>query len=133
MREYQRSKNNKYILPASVYNQTIWLIRDYQRMKDEAEALLEDSPKPQDGMPHGSPSPDGVVNKVIQRDRYLTKCSAIERALASIPQEYRQGVWDSILFHTRYPANADRTTYGVYKSRMIYTVAKELGMITEVS
>lgn len=133
MKEYQRKKNNKYILPAPVYNQTIWMIRDYQRMKDEAEALLVDSPKQMDGMPHGSPSPDGVVNKVIQRDKYLTKCKAIEEALASIPEEYRQGVWDSILFGARYPINADRTTYGTYKSRMIFRVAKSLGMITEAS
>lgn len=133
MKEYQRRKNNKYVLPASVYNQTIWLIRDYQRMKDEAEALLGDSAKANDGMPHGSPSPDGVVNKVIQRERYLEKCKAVEEALLSIPQEYRQGEMDNILFHTRYPMNADRSTYGMWKARMIYQVARRLGMITEVS
>ena len=133
MKEYQRTKNNKYLLPASVYNQTVWLIRDYQRMRDEAEALLGDSAKVMDGMPHGSPSPDGVVNKVIQRDKYLEKCKAIEEAFLSIPQEYRQGVSDSIMYRTRYPNNADRRTYGRYKAKVIYLVAYRLGMITEVS
>ena len=86
-----------------------------------------------DGMPHGSPSPDGVVNKVIQRDKYLEKCKAIEEAFSSIPQEYRQGVSDSIMYRTRYPNNADRRTYGRYKAKVIYLVAYRLGMITEVS
>jgi hypothetical protein len=131
--EYQRKKNNKYVLPASVYNQTIWLIRDYQRMKDEAESLLTQSAAVNDGMPHGSPSPNGVVNRVIQRDKYLEKCKAIEEAFASIPPEYRQGVSDSILYRTRYPDNADRSTYARHKSRVIYLVAFKLGMITEVS
>lgn len=33
MRDYQRRKNNKYYLPKSVYHRTLWVIRDYERMK----------------------------------------------------------------------------------------------------
>ena len=131
MRDYQRK--SKYVLPATVYHQTLWTIRDYQRMKDEAESLLIDSGKEMDGMPHGSPSPNGVINKVIRRDAFLEKCQAIEKAFQTIPQEYRQGVVDSIMYHAAFPNNADRSTDGRYKSKVIYMAAYNLGLITEVS
>ena len=53
MRDYQRTRNNKYVLPQTVYLQTIYKIRDYDRMVLELERALESSPEPSDGMPKG--------------------------------------------------------------------------------
>ena len=55
-RDYQRKRNNKYILPYAAYHQTVWQIRDYYRLKEEAQAILDESPPPPDGQQIGRAS-----------------------------------------------------------------------------
>lgn len=129
MSDYNRTKNSKYILPKAVYNIVIWQIRDYYRMKETAAAILEESAAPADGMPHGSPSPDGVINKVARRLELLALVELIDDELGKIPKDYRRGVWNNILYRTAFPQDADRTTYARYKSKMIYNIAERRHML----
>lgn len=128
MRDYQRKKD-KYILPRAVYHIVLWQMRDYHRLKETAAAILEESTPPADGMPHGAPSADGLANKAIRRAELTRITDIIEDELERIPKEYRRGVWNNILYRTRFPIDADRTTYARYKSRMIYRVAERQGLI----
>ena len=129
MRDYQRKKDSKYLLPTPVYHQVLWQIRDYYRMKDMADAIIDESPGIGDGIPHGSPSPDGVFNKVIRRMDLTRITDIIEGELAKIPEEYRKGVWNNILYYTKFPLDADRSTYVRYKSRFIFQIAVQQGLI----
>lgn len=131
MRDYQRKKNNKYILPSAVYHQTIWTIRDYYRMKQEANDILTESSAEYDGMPHGKKTVDIVAKKAMKRESLLAKTTAIEAALADIPAEYQKPVWKNILYGTPYPAHADRSTYGRNKARFVAGVAERLGIYDE--
>ncbi|MBO7336437.1 MAG: hypothetical protein J6U42_05815 [Lachnospiraceae bacterium] len=131
MRDYQRKKG-KYILPAAVYHQVIWQVRDYYRLKDMAEAVCEESAGMGDGMPHGSPSPDGVFNKATRRMEYTRITDAIDAELAKIPKEYQRGVWNNIHYSTAFPMDAGRTTYSNYKSRFIYQIAVRLGLYEDL-
>lgn len=126
--EYQRKKS-KYILPDAVYFQVIWQIRDYYRLKDMADAIASESPGMGDGMPHGSPSADGVFNKAVRRMELTKITDAIDKAYAQIPDEYQKGVWNNILYRSSFPQDADRVTYARYKSKMIYHIAELLGLI----
>ena len=128
MRDYQRKKG-KYILPDTVYHQVLWQIRDYYRLKTEAEAIIDEGGSLLDGMPHGSPSPDGVFKKAARRMELLRITDLIDDELKKIPQEYRHGVWRNILYRTAFPADADRTTYARYKSAMIFHLAERQGLI----
>ena len=129
MKDYQRKKG-KYILPDAVYHQVLWQIRDYYRLKTEADAIIEEGGSlANDGMPHGTPSPDGVFNKVQRRLDLLRIVDMVDDELAKIPKEYRAGVWRNILYRTAFPSDADRTTYARYKSRMIYNLAQRQGLI----
>lgn len=125
MRDYQRQKNNKYILPRPVYHKTLWTIRDYYRMKEEADDILYSSGRP--GQRNGSGISDPVAAKAIKRDKFLRITKAIDEVKTQIPEEYQRGVWDSILYGSRYPLNADRTTYGRWKSWFVFHVAEKLG------
>lgn len=133
MRDYQREKNNKYKLPSALYNQIIWQIRDFYRLVDEYESIVVESKSPSDidGMPHGSISNDGMDRKIIKMAAIRSVIDIIRDEKESIPEEYRQAVWNNILYRTSYPLTADRTTYARWKSRMIYNVALRQGLIKE--
>lgn len=130
MKEYQRKKNNKYILPQAVYLVTIWTIRDYQRMKDEYSAIGSVSSPVIDGMPHGQGgTSDPTLSQASKAASLAEKIEAIETARNNIPREYRRGVWESIQYRSPYPMDADRSTYGRAKSRFVYEVAEALYLI----
>lgn len=128
MKDYQRIKNNKYILPRAVYNQTLWRIRDYYRLKEMADDLISNS-KSLDGMPKGYGISDQTSQAAEKRERYLSDVKVIEDVLKSIPDEYQKGVWNGIMFGEPYPVDADRSTYGRYKSKFIFKVATRFGLI----
>ena len=128
MRDYQRKKNNKYILPSAVYHQTIWTIRDYYRMKQEANDILTESSAAMDGMPHGERNADVVTRKAIKREKLIEKTSAIEAALSDIPTEYQKPIWKNILYGIPFPNYADRSTYGRNKAKFIASAAERLGL-----
>ena len=128
--EYQRQKNNKYILPTAVYNHTIWQIRDYRRLKEALAAIPQESPEPLDGMPRGRGGVgDPVYAKAVKMAAIRRVVDAIESELKAIPSEYRRGVWESIQERKRFPNDADRSTYGRYKSKYVYSVAVRLNYI----
>ena len=119
----------KYILPGTIYMKTLYQIRDYHRLKEEAQAILEESPSPADGQPRGSNIGDPVVSKASKREKYLRVIGIIENARDEIPIEYRHGVWASVMYREAFPVDAARTTYSRWKSRFIYRVAEELEFI----
>ncbi len=129
MRDYQRRKNNKYYLPKSVYHRTLWVIRDYERMKEEAESLVEISGVNTDGMPRGNEASDQVSRMVIKRCDLLKDVKVIDMALELIPEEYRAGVWNNIQYNKSYPTYAGARTFARYKSTFIHSVAKGLNYI----
>lgn len=129
MRDYQRIKNNKYQLPNAAYHTTLWVIRDYDRMVEEADDILLESPSPADGMPRGGRIIDEVSEKAERRANYLKKTLAIEKAMNRIPTEYQRGVWENITKHKAFPKDASRSTYSRNKSKFIYHVAKNLEIV----
>lgn len=126
MRDYQPS-NNRWVLPEDVYRQTLWFIRGYYRRQEEANSILEESPAPADGQPHGGSSSDPVGQKAERRLALTRSNDIIDKAKSRIPSEYREAVWQNLLFRTPYPVYADRHTYGRYKSKLIYMVAVGAG------
>ena len=128
LRDYQRVKQTKYILPRTVYHQTIWRIRDYYRLKEMADDMIQRSIN-YDGMPKSNAPGDPVMKAVLRREKLIIEISCIDHALEIIPKEYRKGVWDNILHGSPYPMYADRSTYGRYKSKFIFLVAERMGLI----
>ena len=126
MRDYQRK--GKYILPQAVYHTAIWRIRDYYRIKKLAEDIINENAT-MDGLPKSNAISDTVAQKAIKREKYLSEIKQIDNALLEIPQEYRVGVWNSVLFRQPYPLDATRVTYSRYKSKFIYFVSKNLKLI----
>ena len=128
MRDYQTNRS-KSILPNAVYRKTIWQIRDYNRLKENLKDRLEESSGSQEvgGKTNIPSSP--VETKAIKRERDRDIVSAIDRALETIPQEYRTGVWQSVMYNSPYPNDAAVKTYSRYKADFVIMAAINLEFI----
>ena len=115
--------NGRYYLARPLYFQTIWAIRNYQRLKERHEELLHASPPPPDGMPHGGPGKGDVDRKAIALAEIDTQIAIIDKAKEAIPEEYMRGIWSHIQYGTPFPHDAGINTYKRWKQRFVYTVA----------
>lgn len=123
MSDYRRIKQTKYILEPSLYHKTLWRIRDFDRIKELSDSLLDETSY-QDGEPcKTNKTTDKVSSIAIKREKYLTEMKIIKSCLNNIPSEYQDGVWNNVLYRKAYPVGADRATYGRWKSKFIYDVA----------
>ncbi|MEG1136388.1 MAG: hypothetical protein RSD65_06275 [Anaerovoracaceae bacterium] len=123
MRDYTLKS---YGLTNEIANQVLWLVRDYKRMKTEYNNTIWDSPDPPDGQPRGNSIGDSTSRKAIKMAELFRKLEAIERSKLEIPEQYREGVWNNLLYKTPYPAGADRTTWWRQKTRFVHRVAEKM-------
>lgn len=123
MRDYYLQHSQ---LPRELYRQVEWLVRDYERLKTEYNNAIWNSPPPPDGQPHGDNTTDLTSKEAIKRAELFKKLEAIEQSKLHIPEEYREGVWNNILYKVPYPKNADRTTYWRHKSTFLRSVAEKM-------
>ena len=127
VREYQKKKNNPYHLPHELYMQVLYLVRDYARVKAARDDILHGTPQ-RSGPPiagHSSPT----ENKALRLYALGNECDAVEKALASIPKEYRRGVWENVVRRVPYPADAGAETYGRWRRRFLYRTAQNLHLV----
>lgn len=127
MRDYQR--DSKYKLPRNVYLRTLYLIRDYDRLKQQYQDILDESPSPPDGQPSGSELSDVTANKAIRLESISRELKAIEQAALRIPDEYRTGVLNNVKYRVPYPEMAGYATWARYRSKFIENVAKNMQFI----
>ena len=114
MRNYQPKKNNNYKLDDSLFIRMKYLVKDYPRMKLTAENitdrhLLELS-----------------SDNTMKFKKISEECNAIDRALEDLPLEYQKPVFKNVCYDVPYPIDADRTTYGRWKCRFLWNIAKNL-------
>ena len=129
MRNYQRRKDNPYLLPHNVYVQMLYVIRDYERLKKDTEDALAPSAVLPGCMPH-APQAVSSTEKIAEKfEQALAELRAVENAIDNIPEFYRKPVLNNICFGARYPLGADERTFRKYKQRLVYYVAKNLKKI----
>ena len=125
-------KKSKYNLPGTVYLRTLWTIRDYDRLKASLtdQSLLRAVSFTSPGSGHkaaSDPTAALAIRNATDKNRQIV--DAVETALEHLPVEYRKGVWQSVQTKKAFPLDADRSTYGCYKSRFIAEVAYRLGYL----
>lgn len=119
MRDYQRQKNNPYKLPHNLHKRMIYTALDYPRIKSERDEIMH-------GEYHGK---NPTEDRGIRLASMESTCEAIEKALQTIPKEYRKGVWGNVVERKPYPIDAGESTYARYRAKFLYMVAKNLGEI----
>lgn len=122
-------------LPQDVYNKTLWFVRGYDRMKREANELIEQSPE-MDGQPKGTAIGDPVAAAAGRREKLMADIKIIEDSLNDIPEEYREVVLENVTHMTpfsRIPAAeyASTWTWSKYRMKFIMGVAVRCGYAEE--
>ena len=113
----------------SLYMRIIYTIRDLDRLKEEHDLIIEESPMPPDGQPRGTGTSDPTFSKANKVLRLHDDIVAVESALQSIPEEYRKGLMRNIINRERFPEYADRKTWSKWKRRFIQKVGENLGLL----
>lgn len=101
----------------------LWLIRDYDHLREMAEDIDGFSGGGTDGGPRSTVPHDGVSDAAIRRARITQQLDAIEKGLLMIPEEYRSGIWENIQHRERFPQTAGIKTWKRWKQRFIWWVA----------
>ena len=129
MGEYQRK--NEWALPKAEWNATIWTIRCYYSYLEESTGMIGLKGVASDGQPHGSGTGDPTFAQAAERIQSwpCIMVTIIDDGLKLIPDEYRKGVWDNIQRRQRYPDDAARNTYGLWKQRFVVYVADRIRKI----
>ena len=127
--QHQPGKKSSYLLPHNLYMQVLYIIRDYDRLKDEYHELVDISARRLVDKITGNEIEKHTENRAIKRIQILEKLKAIEQALINIPQEYRQGIKHNIMYKSWYPNDAGISTYRRWKQRFIYYVAENLNYV----
>ena len=105
--QYSNS-NRAYIARRAMF----WKIRnEYLDDVAEREAILESSPPPPDGQPGGRRVTDPTGDKALRLAVLSRFVNGVDGAIRQIPEEYRQGVWNHVLYGKRFPALATRSTW----------------------
>ena len=130
MRNYQRMKNNKYYLPSNLYRRMLYLMRDYDRLRNVYQDILYETPSPEEptGIQRNRIS-DPVTAKVVRREKIWVYLEVIDQSSLEVPECYRGAVLAHLKYGEPFPCFADRKTWFSWQAKLLYSVAAWLGEI----
>lgn len=134
MREWQQTRQKEYVMPDAVYYQSIWAVRDLNRMERRLDEM-EQEPQVESSRSfyvregkrtyqnEGSTERSAMEKMILE-----SRVRAIREALSVVPERYR----DAVLFNVaEKKSNYDFTTkiWKLWKQRFLYQVAKNLSLM----
>ena len=135
MREWQQTKFKDLVMPDAVYYQTIWAVRDLDRMESDLRNMEQDIRL--GNIPSTSIVSDDVNTytvsnpteyMVVQKAQLEKRVEAIRSALETVPQAYRQFILDNIVKQKAYKCFPNKL-WRVWKQRFLFNVAKNLELM----
>ncbi|MDY6037451.1 MAG: hypothetical protein SPI74_00405 [Eubacterium sp.] len=132
-REWQQTKLKEYVMPNAVYYQSLWAVRDIQRMENRIKELLAERDSIGDGAAVCENTKNYNVNRPVESKAMEVlllqeRVSAIKKALINVPKEYRHYILSNIILQnpgTSFPNNMWRQ----WKQKFLFDVAKNLSMM----
>ncbi len=132
-REYQLKRMKGFVLPETVYRQALWAAKDYNRLKEDLEDLLNnlDTINSPDFVKEvsGSAYLSDVTAKRAEKLAMLAgRIDKIDAALERVPENYRDGIADRIFNGIEFDGRCHMNTWKRWQQIFIYYVAKNLGL-----
>ena len=115
------------LLKATRYT-VAWYVKLYPHLLLQRQAIIESSPGFPDVGERSNKVSDPTGLKVVRLENITSKIDAIDYARLSIPEEYRQAVWNNCVLGSAFPDYANSKTWKAYKNDFLYVVASRLGL-----
>ena len=132
-REWQQTKMHNYVMPNAVYYQTLWVVRDLDRMESRLNELSSDNDEVSTGIVKEKSSKykhkrskveDSAMEKAILDERV----TGIRNALQLVPEKYRSCIMDNIVLQEPVYNQPDKS-WRAWKQKFLYNVAVNLSMM----
>lgn len=131
-REWQQTKYKEYLMPDAVYYQSVWAVRDLERMESrlaelEQEELSGGKSIVSDRISNFilyRPTEEKAVERAVLRERIR----GIHAALDVVPEEYRSFILSNLILKNTGKSFPNKL-WRYWKQRFLYMVAKNLSMM----
>lgn len=118
--------NGNGTLPRAVYHQCEWILRDYDRLVQVVARTPDIDAAENEIVFYAGDSAGLTPKSVIDEAKF--KIRSIECALESLPEEYREAVFEYYVHERRLPDEAAENTWKKWKRTFIEELARELNL-----
>lgn len=135
MNDYQQRKERSYVLPQTVYRQALYAIKDLVRLRTkliflEDEVLNLKGVDPSMVRIQAGAVSDVTGNKAAEIASTAARIKAIETAFENIPDKYRPGLEEKLLYDVPYNnLGYCLNTWKKWQQVLIYHVAMNLKLL----
>ncbi len=135
MNDYQIKSEKSYVLPQAVYRQALYAVKDLDRLRRKLSFLIKTKNKvsitdPSYLMGGGGLITDLTGNIATEITDTEARINAIESAFDKIPDKYRDGIEEKLVYDVPYDSNVHcMNTWKKYQQMLIYYVAENLRIL----
>ena len=131
-REWQQTKYKEYVMPDAVYYQSVWAVRDLERMENRLAELEQEeiaggrsivSDRTSNFVLY-RPTEEKAVERAVLRERIR----GIHAALSMVPEEYRSFILSNLILKNTGKAFPNKL-WRYWKQRFLCRVGWRLSML----
>ena len=134
MNDYQLRKEKDFLLPQTVYRQALYAVKDLDRLRRKLLFLNEESgcirtPDPSEVHVTGGSISDLTGDLASELINTKTRIDAIEKAFIRVPEKYREGIRDKLVYDVPYDGCHCINTWKKWQQVLLYYVAVNLEIL----
>ena len=135
-REWQQTQLMEYVMPHAVYYQTIWAVRDLDRMENRLEELTKrkiqksmgDNAVRESVRFYNRSDGSRVDSQAMETAVLQERVDGIHNAMKLIPEKYRGTILNNIIDREHVSIYVDRE-WKAWKQKFLFMVAKNLSIM----
>ena len=129
-REWQQTRMSEYVMPNAVYYQSIWAVRDFERMEERLKELNRESFKGDGSIlrePKSGYKESRTERRALEAVILSERVDGIKKSLADIPERYRLCILNNVVYNepVKYPGKL----WKLWKQKFLYGVAINLSLM----
>ncbi|WP_173328179.1 hypothetical protein [Eubacterium pyruvativorans] len=135
MREWQQTRYRDIVLPDAVFYETIWAVRDLERMEEQVKELTREinsgGLRANRMMREGARNYDQVrptEELAVRKAALESRIRGIRDALEQVPEPYRAEVMENIVHRTKLTDHPGKV-WRIWKQRFLFQAARNLCVI----
>ncbi|MGN8649861.1 hypothetical protein ACTNEM_07555 [Eubacterium pyruvativorans] len=135
MREWQQTRYRDIVLPDAVFYETIWAVRDLERMEEQVKELTREinsgGLRANRMMREGARNYDQVrptEELAVRKAALESRIRGIRDALEQVPEPYRAVVMENIVHRTKLTDHPGKV-WRIWKQRFLFQAARNLCLL----